>query len=138
MHDPRVEHMGAIHRIFRYIHGILNHGLHFYKSPISYLLSYNDADWGGYLYTRRSTYGYCVFLGDNLVSWSAKRQPTVSKSDADVEYRGVANVVSETCRIRNLLLELHCSIPSAMLVYSDNVSAVYLTGNLVHHERYRD
>ena len=73
-----------------------------------------------------------------MISWSAKRKPTMSKSSAEVEYRGVANVISETCWIRNLLLELHCSIPSAMLVYSDNVSAVYLTGNLVHHERYRD
>ena len=116
MHDPRVEHMGAIHRILRYIQGTLNHGLHLYKSPISHLLSYTDADWGVCPDTRRSTSGYCVFLGDNLISWSAKRQPTVSKSSAEAEYRGVANVVSEACWIRNLLLELHCSIPSATLV----------------------
>ena len=50
-------------------------------------------------------------------------------------YRGVANVVSETCWIHNLLLELHCSIPSPALVYCDNVSAVYLAGNPVHHQR---
>ena len=86
-----------------------------YKSPISYLLSYTDANWGGCPDTRRSTSGYCVFLGDNLISWSAKQQPTVSKSSAEAEYRGVANVVSETCWVRNLLLEHHCPIRTTTL-----------------------
>ena len=59
----------------------------------------------------------------------------VSKSSVEVEYRGVSNVVSETCWIRNLLLELHCPIPTATLVYCNNVSTVYLSGNPLHHQR---
>jgi len=47
----------------------------------------------------------------------------------------VANVVSESCCIRNLLLELHFPIPRATLVYCDNVSVIYLSGNLVQHQR---
>ena len=135
MHDPRIEHISAFHRILRYVKGTIYFGLQLYRSNISTLLSYTDADWGGCPDTRRSTSGYCVFLGDNLISWSAKRQPTVSKSSAEAEYRGVANVVSETCWIRNLLLELHCPITTATLVYCDNISAVYLAGNPVHHQR---
>lgn len=74
--------------------------------PISTLLSYIDADWGGYPDTCRSTFSYCVFLGDNLVSWSARRQPTISKfSSAEAEYCGIANIVSETCWIRNVTPE---------------------------------
>nr|GEY78081.1 ribonuclease H-like domain-containing protein [Tanacetum cinerariifolium] len=46
-------------------------------------------------------------LGDNLLSWSAKRQHTISCSSVKAEYRGVANVVVETAWIRNLLRELH-------------------------------
>ncbi|GKC98981.1 ribonuclease H-like domain-containing protein, partial [Tanacetum coccineum] len=69
------------------------------------------------------------------LSWSAKRQPTLSQSSAEAEYRGVANAVAETCWLRNLLRELHTPLSSATLVYCDNVSAVYLSCNLVQHQR---
>ena len=128
-----IAHMIAFKRILQYIQGTLDFGLHLYKSSISGLVSYTDADWGGYLDTRRSTSRYCVFLGDNLISWSSKRQPTLSRSSVEAEYRGVANVVSECCWIRNLLLELHCPIDKATLVYCDNVSAIYLSSNPVQH-----
>nr|GEV87552.1 ribonuclease H-like domain-containing protein [Tanacetum cinerariifolium] len=54
-----------------------------------------------------STSGYCVFLGDNLLSWSAKRQHTLSYSSTEAEYRGVANIMVETAWLHNLLRELH-------------------------------
>ncbi|GKC91695.1 ribonuclease H-like domain-containing protein [Tanacetum coccineum] len=85
--------------------------------------------------TCRSTSGYCVFLGDNLLSWSAKRQVTLSCSSAEAEYQGVANVVAETAWIRNLLLEFHTPLSTATLVYYDNVSAVYLSTNPMQHPR---
>ncbi|GKC57672.1 ribonuclease H-like domain-containing protein, partial [Tanacetum coccineum] len=79
--------------------------------------------------------GYCVFLGDNLLSWSAKRQHTISSSSAEAEYQGVANVVAETAWICNLLRELHYPLLTATLVYYDNVSAVYMSANSVQHQR---
>ncbi|GJU62433.1 ribonuclease H-like domain-containing protein [Tanacetum coccineum] len=85
--------------------------------------SLTDADWAGCPTTHRSTFGYCVFLGNNLLSWSSKRQPTLSRSSAEAEYRGVANVVVETCWLRNLLHKLHTPLSSATLVYCDNVSS---------------
>ncbi|GJU96161.1 ribonuclease H-like domain-containing protein [Tanacetum coccineum] len=113
----------------------------FTRSDISYvvqqilLVAYSNADWAGCPTTRRSTSGYCVFLGNNLLSWSSTRQPTLSRSSAGAEYRGVANAVAETCWLRNLLRELHTPLSFATLVYCDNVSAVYLSCNPVQHQR---
>ncbi|XP_037497741.1 uncharacterized mitochondrial protein AtMg00810-like [Jatropha curcas] len=113
MHSPTEQHMNALKRILHYIKGTIHYGLSLSKSPKHSLVFYMDADWGGCPDTRRSTSGYCVFLGSNIISWSSKRRPTISKSSAEAEYRGVANVVSESCWLRNLLLELHC--PSSNL-----------------------
>ncbi|GKA93508.1 ribonuclease H-like domain-containing protein [Tanacetum coccineum] len=135
MHDPREPHFSALKRILRYVQGTLDYGLQLFSSTTDSLIAYSDADWAGCPTTRRSTSGYCVFLGNNLLSWSSKRQPTLSRSSAEAEYRGVANAVAETCWIRNLLRELHTPLSSATIVYCDNVSAVYLSSNPVQHQR---
>ncbi|GJZ46038.1 ribonuclease H-like domain-containing protein [Tanacetum coccineum] len=74
-------------------------------------------------------------LCDNLLSWFAKRQHTISRSSAEAEYRGVANVVAETAWIRNLLRELHSPLLTATLVYCDNVIVLYMSANPVQHQR---
>nr|GEV39050.1 hypothetical protein [Tanacetum cinerariifolium] len=84
--------------------------------------------------TRHSTSGYCVFFGDNLLSWSSKRQRALFKSSVEAKYIGVSNVVAEMAWLRNLLRELHALLFFNTLVYCDNVSAIYLTANLVQHK----
>lgn len=59
----------------------------------------------------------------------------MSRSSVEAEYRGVANVVSESCWLRNLLLELHYPNQKATSVYCDNVSTIYLSANPVQHQR---
>ncbi|KAJ0804262.1 putative RNA-directed DNA polymerase [Helianthus annuus] len=135
MHSPRTTHWLALKRIIRYIKGTLSFGLTLSAHSSPSLVSYTDADWAGCPDTRRSTSGYCIYFGDNLISWSSKRQTTVSRSSAEAEYRGVANVVAEICWLRNLLLELRHPLTRATLVYCDNVSAIYLSGNPVQHQR---
>ncbi|GJY02347.1 ribonuclease H-like domain-containing protein [Tanacetum coccineum] len=117
------------------LHLTLDLGLHLYASSTTSLIGYTDADWAGCPSTRRSTSGYCVLLGDNLLSWSVKRQHTLLHSSVEAEYRGVANVVAETAWLRNLLRELHSPLSTATLVYFDNVSAVYMSANPVQHQR---
>ena len=80
MHDPREPHLIALKWILRYIRGTLHLGLLLRPSSSTELVVYSDADWVGCPDTRKSTSGYAVFLGDNLVSWSSKRQQTVSRS----------------------------------------------------------
>ncbi|GJX96017.1 ribonuclease H-like domain-containing protein [Tanacetum coccineum] len=106
-----------------------------FRSTTSQLIAYSDADWAGCPATRRSTSGYCVFLGDNPLTWSSKRQDTLSRSSAEAEYYGVANVVAETSWIHNLLRELHTPLFTATLIYCDNVSVVYMSANPVQHQR---
>ncbi|GJR27215.1 ribonuclease H-like domain-containing protein, partial [Tanacetum coccineum] len=135
MHDPREPHFSALKRILRYVCGTLDYGLQLFSSSTTNLVAYSVADLAGCPTTRRSTLGYYVFLGNNLLSWSSKHQPTLSRSSAEAEYRGVENSVAETCWLRNLLRKLHSLLSSATLVYCDNVSAVYLSCNPVQHQR---
>jgi hypothetical protein len=73
MHDPRDCHHGLIKRVLRYVRGTVDMGLHIPASPQLDLRVYTDADWARCPDTRRSTSGYCVYLGDALVSWSSKQ-----------------------------------------------------------------
>ena len=95
MHDHREHHLNAVKHIIRYIQGTLSLDITITLSPKIDLIAYTDADWAGCPDTLRSTSGYCVFFNDTLISWSDKRQSVVSRSSAEAEYRGVANVVFE-------------------------------------------
>jgi len=135
MHDPREPHLAALKRILRYIRGTLHLGLELRPSSVEDITAYSDADWAGCPNTRKSTSGYAVFLGDNLISWSSKRQSTISRSSAEAKYRAVDNAVAEATWLRQLLLELHTPLRRATLVYCDNISAVYMSSNPVQHQR---
>ncbi|WVZ85642.1 hypothetical protein U9M48_032542, partial [Paspalum notatum var. saurae] len=135
MHAPRDVHMTMLKRILRYVKGTLHLGIQLCPVTTPSITAYSDPDWAGCPDTRRSTSGFCVFLGDSLISWSSKRQTTVSRSSAEAEYRAIANAVAECSWLRNLLGELKISLPKATVVFCDNVSAVYMSHNPVHHRR---
>ncbi|GJR37024.1 ribonuclease H-like domain-containing protein [Tanacetum coccineum] len=135
MHDHREPHLNAMKRVLCYLQGTTDLGLQLFRSITSQLIAYSDANWAGCPATRRSTSGYCVFLGYNLLTWSSKRQDMLSRSSVEAEYREVANVVAETSWIHNLLCELHTPLFTTTLVYCDNVSDVYMSANPVQHQR---
>jgi hypothetical protein len=135
MHDPRESHLQLVKRILRYVKGTSHFGLQLHRSSTHELVAYSDADWAGCPDTRKSTSGFCVFLGSNLISWSSRRQHTVSRSSAEAEYRAVANCIAESCWLRQLLHELHHPPSRATIVYCDNISAMYMSSNPVQHQR---
>jgi hypothetical protein len=127
--------MVLLKRIMWYVRGTMSHGILLCASADFTVTAYSDADWGRCPDTRRSTSSFCIYLGDSLVSWSSKRQPTVSRSSTEAEYREVANAAAECIWLRQLLGELHRDIKKATVVFCDNVSAVYMSLNPVHHKR---
>ncbi|GJY37036.1 ribonuclease H-like domain-containing protein [Tanacetum coccineum] len=81
-------------------------------------------------------YSYFGLLHHSLLhTLMLTEQDTLSRFSAEAEYHGVANAIAETSWIRNLLRELHTLIFMTTLVYCDNVSAVYMSANLVQHQR---
>ncbi|KAK6131700.1 hypothetical protein DH2020_034567 [Rehmannia glutinosa] len=137
MQRPLNSHWKSVKRILRYLSGTVNHGLHFTpdKSLQFNLVGYSDADWASNCDDRRSTTGYCLFLGSNLVSWQSKKQHTVSRSSTEAEYRSVASLVAEITWVRSLLKEINVHTTKTPIVWCDNLSTVQLTANPVLHAR---
>lgn len=135
LHSPTNDHFDAVKRILWYVKGTIHLGLSFTHRPDLSVLGYSDADWARCIDTRRSTYGYSIFLGGNLVSWSAKKQPTVARSSCESEYRALANTAAEVVWLTNLLREIRIPLKATPILLCDNNSVVFLSHNPVSHKR---
>jgi hypothetical protein len=122
MHDPREPHLTVMKRILHYLQQTSDYALLLHRLSSSDLVIYMDADWVSCPDTHRSTSGYAVFLGDNLVSWSAKWQTIVFRSSTEATW------------LRQLLHELQTPPSQCTLVYCDNIRVVYLSSNPVQHQ----
>jgi hypothetical protein len=135
MHSPTIIHLKMVRRILRYVKGTINVGLHFTSNTTLDLFAFSDADWAGCHTTRRSTTGYCTFLGGNIISWCAKKQHTVSRSSTEAEYRAMANTAAKLTWLTFLLKDLHIPLASPPILYCDNISSLHMTINPVFHAR---
>jgi hypothetical protein len=134
MHNPTTSHWTAAKRVLRYLKSSAHHGLFFGKGSLL-LNAYSDSDWAGNPDDKRSTTGYAIFLGPCLVSWSAKKQPVVSKSSTEAEYRSMAFATAELYWIRMLLRELHLPLKVPPKLWCDNIGALSLASNPIFHAR---
>ena len=135
MHDPRTGHMEAVYRILRYLKNSPGRGLWFKPNQHLNVEGYCDADWASSLDDRRSTSGYCIFVGGNLVSWRSKKQEVVARSTAEAEYRAMALSLSEMIWMKGLLAELHVLRSNTVMLHCDNKSAINIANNPVQHDR---
>ncbi|XP_024021324.1 uncharacterized protein LOC112091562 [Morus notabilis] len=109
MQTPLEAHWKTVKRILRYLACTVDYGLHLRQCSTDNLdlVAFCDVDWASDADDRRSTSGFCVFLGSNLASWQSKKQHTVSRSSIEAEYRSLASVVAEISWLQSLLSELN-------------------------------
>ncbi|GJR36640.1 NSP-interacting kinase 1-like protein [Tanacetum coccineum] len=98
-------------------------------------LSFSDAEWASCLMTRRSLTGYCIFLGNSLVSWKTKKQPTISRSSTEAEYRSMAATTCELIWLGFLLKDLHIHVKLPVTLFCDNKSAQQIAVDPCFHDR---
>jgi histone deacetylase 1/2 len=135
LHAPTTAHWTAVKRILRYVKGTSDFGIKITKSPSTLLSAFSDADWAGSVDDRRSTGGFAVFFGPNIISWSAKKQATVSRSSTEAEYKSLANATAELVWMEGLLKELGVRLKTPPCLWCDNLGATYLSANPVFHAR---
>ncbi|XP_026396956.1 uncharacterized protein LOC113291665 [Papaver somniferum] len=116
-----------------YLKGTIGYGITLRKGDITELTAYTDSDWGNCPETARSTCGYAIFIGSSLISWSSKKQPTVSRSTAEAEYKCLSVATAELEWLSSLLSELHITLKLPIALYCDSSSVIYLTANHVSH-----
>ncbi|XP_019092312.1 PREDICTED: uncharacterized protein LOC109129126 [Camelina sativa] len=133
MHAPTNSEFTLLKRILRYVKGTLNLGMPIRKHNNPTLSAFCYSDYAGCKDTRRSTSGFCILLGSTLVSWSAKRQKTLSNSSTESEYRALSVVARELTWISSLLRDIGIPQYQPTRVFCDNLSAVYLSANPALH-----
>lgn len=103
MHAPTDHHWTAVKRILRYLRQTIDLGLLISRTNVTKLQAFSDSDWAGCSDDRKSTGGYAIYLGSNLISWSSRKQRTVARSSTEAEYKALADAATElTVRKSNL------------------------------------
>jgi len=135
MQSLNTHHHKAINQILRYIKGSPTRGIFFPSKSNMQLQAFSDSDWASCNLTRRSTTGYCIYIGASLISWKTKKQSTVSRSSSEAEYRALATTVYELQWLTYILQDLQISIDKTANLFCDNEAARHIASNLVFHER---
>ncbi|PKU60505.1 putative mitochondrial protein [Dendrobium catenatum] len=134
MHAPLEDDFNLLKRLLRYIKGTLSFGLPISSGSLD-LIAYSDSDWAGDPTDRKSTSGYCAFLGDTLVSWCVKKQKTVARSSTEAEYHALATAATDLIWLRRLINEFKIPTSHPTVLLCDNISAITLANNPIFHAR---
>jgi len=129
------DHWNAVIHILTYIKRSPGKGLLYGSNNHTRVVCYSDANWAGSPSDRRSTSGYCVSIGGNLISWKSKKQSVVARSRAEVEYRVMASAACELVWLKQLLQELQFGDVMQMTLVCDNQATLHISSNSVFHER---
>ncbi|GKB68913.1 putative ribonuclease H-like domain-containing protein [Tanacetum coccineum] len=103
--NPKVSHLYAVKRIFRYLKGQPKLGLWYPKDSPFDLVAYTECDYAGASLDRKSTTGGCQILGYRLISWQCKKQTVVANSTTEAEYVAASSCCGQVLWIQNQLLD---------------------------------
>ena len=134
MHQLQIHHMTAVMRILRYLKGISSLGIFFKKNGHLDIQAYTDADWAGDRDDKRSTSGYFILVGGNLVTWKSKKQKVFALSSAEAEFCGIAKGITEIIWLKKHLSELRFPQKRACKLFCDNKAAINISENPVQSE----
>ncbi|KAJ9555731.1 hypothetical protein OSB04_010345 [Centaurea solstitialis] len=133
--SPTEVHWQAAIQLLKYVKKQPGQGIFLSAESSTQIRAFCDSDYGMCLDTRRSTTGFCVFVGDSLISWKSKRQSVVSRSSTGAEYRAMAFTTTELVWMRQLLKDFDVAVTDPTLLFCDNKSALDLASNPTFHER---
>ncbi|XP_059628507.1 uncharacterized mitochondrial protein AtMg00810-like [Cornus florida] len=131
---PRFTHYAVVLRILRYIKGTMFHGFHFSSHSSLELRAYSNADWASDPIDRRSTTGYCFFLGNSLIFWRSKKHSIIYRSSIEAKYCALADSTQELIWLRWLLTDMGISHSTGIVLCCDNQSIIYIAYNDVFHK----
>ncbi|GJW94216.1 putative ribonuclease H-like domain-containing protein [Tanacetum coccineum] len=132
--NPKVSHLYAVKRIFRYLKGQPKLGLWYPKDSPFDLVAYTDSDYAGASLDRKSTIGGCQFLGCRLISWQCKKQTVVANSTTEAEYVAASSCCGQVLWIQNQLLDYGYNFMHTK-IYIDNESTICIVKNPVFHSK---
>ncbi|GKD73387.1 putative ribonuclease H-like domain-containing protein [Tanacetum coccineum] len=127
---PKVLHLHAVKRIFRYLKGQPKLGLWYPKDSPFDLEAYTDSDFASASLDRKSTTGGCQFLGSRLISWKCKKQTIVANSTTEAEYVDASNCYGQVLWIQNQLLDYGYNFINTK-IFIDNESTICIVKNPV-------
>lgn len=131
----KTNHMKVVIKLVKYLKNSQGQGILFSTTSPLTLSAYCDAEWGGCKNSRQSLIGYCVLLGNSLLSWKSKKQPTVSRSSAEAEYRATTDTCCEITWLLTLFQEFSIHNLTPVFLHCDNKSALHIASNPIFHER---
>ncbi|GJT68264.1 hypothetical protein Tco_1019744 [Tanacetum coccineum] len=131
---PKVSHLHAEKRIFRYLKGQPKLGLWYPRDSPFDLEAFSDSDYAGASLDRKSTTGGCQFLDKRLISWQCKKQTVVANSTTKAEYVAAANCCRQVLWIQNQMLDYRFNFMNTK-IYIDNESTICIVKNPVFHSK---
>lgn len=134
-HQPCKVHWTGALRVLQFLKGAPGKGLIYRNYGRVDIIAYSDSGYAGDRGDRKSTSGYCTYVGGNLVTWRSKKQGVVCRSSAEAEYRAMTHTACEMMWIQSFLSELGFPCKTPMNMLCDNQAAIHIASNPVFHER---